>query len=297
MSAEAHERTSEPARLHVVARAREILRHREVIANLTGKELKVKYKSTALGVVWSMLNPALYLVVFFVVFTVFLRSGVPNFAVYLVSGLLAYTMYSTGFQGATISVVDNSPLVTKVAFPREILPLATIGASLVNFFYQFIVLLGFLIVIRYPFLGVNLFLVPAAVAVLLLFTTAVGMGTAALNVRYRDTGHLVELALLAWFWMTPIVYPVNLVLDRFGVGSLPAQLYLANPLANVTLAMQRAIWGGADPDPELIGPILPDLGLGWYYYRLGLVAAASIVLLFLTWRAFFRLSGDFAEEL
>jgi ABC-type polysaccharide/polyol phosphate export permease len=145
MSAEAHERTSEPARLHVVARAREILRHREVIANLTGKELKVKYKSTALGVVWSMLNPALYLVVFFVVFTVFLRSGVPNFAVYLVSGLLAYTMYSTGFQGATISVVDNSPLVTKVAFPREILPLATIGASLVNFFYQFIVLLGFLI--------------------------------------------------------------------------------------------------------------------------------------------------------
>lgn len=297
MSAEAHERTSEPARLRVLSRAREILRHREVIANLTGKELKVKYKSTALGVVWSMLNPALYLVVFFVVFTVFLQSGVPSFAVYLVSGLLAYTMYSTGFQGATISVVDNSPLVTKVAFPREILPLATIGASLVNFFYQFVVLLGFLIVIRYPFFGVNLLLVPAAVAVLLLFTTAVGMGTAALNVRYRDTGHLVELALLAWFWMTPIVYPVSVVLREFGPGSLAAQLYLANPLASVTLAMQRAIWGGADPDPGVVGPVLPDLGLGWYYYRLGLVAAASIVLLFLTWRAFFRLSGDFAEEL
>lgn len=296
MSAEIHERTSEPARLRVLPRIRELLRHREVIGNLTGKELKVRYKSTALGVVWSMLNPALYLVVFFVVFNVILESGIPNFAVYLVSGLLAYTMFSTGFQGATISVVDNSPLVTKVAFPREILPLATIGASLVNFFYQFVVLLAFLIVIRHGFLGPNLLLVPAAVAVLLLFTTAVGMGTAALNVRYRDTAHLVELSLLAWFWMTPIVYPASLVLEQFGPGSLAARLYLSNPLANVTLAMQRAIWGGASPDEE-VARHLPQLELGWYFSRLGLVAVASIVLLYLTWRTFFKLSGDFAEEL
>jgi ABC-2 type transport system permease protein len=296
MAAEIHERTSEPVRLKVFARARELLRHREVIGNLTGKELKVRYKSTVLGVVWSMLNPALYLVVFFVVFNVILRSGIPNFAVYLVSGLLAYTMFSSAFQGATISVVDNSPLVTKVAFPREILPLATIGASLVNFFYQFVVLLGFLVVIRHPFLGPNLLLVPAAVAVLLLFTTAIGMGTAAVNVRYRDTSHLVELSLLAWFWMTPIVYPASLVIEQFGPGSLAARLYLANPLANVTMAMQRAIWGGSSPDPEVV-EALPRLDLGWYFTRLGIVALASIVLLYLTWRVFFRLSGDFAEEL
>lgn len=293
-AADVEYRASEPPRLNVAGRVRELLRYREVLANLTGRELKVKYKSTVLGVLWSMLNPLLYLVVFFVVFTFFLPSGIPRFAVYLLSGLLGYTMYSTGLLGATASVVENSALVTKVAFPREILPLASIGSSLVNFFYQFAVLLLFIVAIGYPFLGVNLVLVPAALAVLLLFMTALGLGTAALNVRYRDTRHLVELALIAWFWATPIVYPASVVLERFGADSIVPRLYLANPLTVVTLAFQRALYGGTSPEAIAL---LPDPGLSWYAYRLGLLAAASALLLSLTWWAFFRMSGDFAEEL
>lgn len=286
-------RTSEPPRLRVFHRVAELLRRRELIANLTVKELKVKYKSTVLGVVWSMLNPLLYLVVFWIVFTVFLPSGIPDFSIYLLSGLLGYTLFSTGLQGATASVVESAALVTKVAFPREILPLAAVGASLVNFFYQFLVLLVFMLAIQYDFLGVNLLLAPAALAVLLLFTTALGIGTAAVNVRYRDTRHLVELGLIAWFWVTPIVYSAQLVLGR--LGPVADTFYLANPLTSVTLAFQRALYGSrllADG-----GPVLPDPGLAWYGARLGLVAAASLVLLYLTWRAFFRMSGDFAEEL
>lgn len=307
-----HHRTSESPRFNILERIREVLARREVIGNLTGKEMKVKYKSTILGVLWSMLNPLLYLTVFWVVFSVFLPSGIPDFAVFLLSGLIVYTLFSTGLQAGTASVVDNAPLVTKVAFPREILPLSAVGASLVNFAYQLLVLLLFMIALGYDFVGWSLFLVPTGLAVLLLFTTALAMGTAAMNVRYRDTQHLVELSLVAWFWITPIVYSASVVMGRLDV--VAQRIYLANPLAPIVLAFQRGLYGyrlagecgGAGAEEalparvaELPGcqAVLPDPGLAWYYWRLGLVAVISLVLLGITWWVFFRMSGDFAEEL
>ena len=103
---------------------------------LVRKELKVKYKDSSLGFFWSMLNPAMYLVVFYVVFQIILGSGIPFFAIYLLSGLLAWNLFSGSVTGATGSIVSNGSLVNKVYFPREILPLATVGANLVHFFLQ-----------------------------------------------------------------------------------------------------------------------------------------------------------------
>jgi ABC-2 type transport system permease protein len=243
-------------------------------------------------VVWSMLNPILYLAVFYVVFQYFLRNRVDNFHIYLLSGLLPWTLFSTGFQGATASIVNSSQLVTKVAFPREILPLSVIGASITNFFFQFLVLLAVLAVFTYPFLGPNLLLLPLAFTVLLLFTAAVSLAASSFNVRYRDTAHLVELLLLAWFWSTPIVYPASLVAGN--LGSTFFQLYLLNPVAIVVLGFQRALYGGTS---ALAQRELPDPGLAWYAGRLGIMAAVSLVLLWLAWRSFYRLSADFAEEL
>jgi len=231
-------RSNEPPRLRVFQRLGELWRDREILANLARKELRVKYKSSALGVAWSMLNPALYLVVFYVVFTFFLPSGVEDFPVYLLSGLLPWTLFTTGLQGATVSVVGGSNLVPKVAFPHEMLPLAAIRAQSVNFLFQVVVLVAFLLIFGYPLFHRGNLLLPLALAVLLVFTTALGLATAALNVRYRDTGHLVDLALLAWFWSTPIVYPASLVQDNLqGAFSL----YLLNPVANIVLAFQRGI--------------------------------------------------------
>jgi ABC-2 type transport system permease protein len=135
-------------------------------------------------------------------------------------------------------------------------------------------------------------LLPLALGVLLLFIVALGFATATWNVRYRDTSHLVELALLMWFWSTPIVYPVKLVLQNF--GSLGETLYLLNPLANVVLGFQRAIYGGTSPEGLAQ---LPAPGLRWYAFRLLAVGAASLAILMLSWRLFYRRSGDFAEEL
>jgi ABC-2 type transport system permease protein len=286
-------RTSEPPRLRPGQRLRELFRHREVLVNLARKETKVKYTSSVLGVAWSMLNPALYLLVFYVVFTFFLQSGIDNFVVYLLAGIVPWTLFATGLQGATGSVVANGPLVTKVAFPREILPLSAIGAALVNFGYQSVVLIVALLAFTYPFLGPALVLVPLGLVALLLFLTAVSLATSAFNVRYRDTHHLVDLALLAWFWVTPIVYQgPRLVAENLGARA--EQVYLLNPLANVVLAFQRALYGGTSPRALAE---LPDPGIAWYAGRLAVLAAVSLALLYLTWRAFYRLSGDFAEEL
>jgi ABC-2 type transport system permease protein len=285
-------RTNEPPRLHAFARIRELWRNREILANLARKELRVKYKSTVLGVAWSMLNPLLYLLVFYVVFTYFLPSGLDDFPVYLLSGLLPWTLFSSSVAGATGSIISNANLVTKVAFPHELLPLATVRAQTVNFGFQFIVLVAFLLAFGHPLIHRGVVLLPLALGVLLLFIIALGFATATWNVRYRDTGHLVELALLMWFWSTPIVYPVKTVLDSF--GSLGETLYLLNPLTNIVLGFQRAIYAGTSSKAL---ESLPVPGLRWYAFRLLAVGAASLVILMLSWRLFYRRSGDFAEEL
>jgi ABC-2 type transport system permease protein len=287
-------RTNEPPRLRMPQRLRELWRNREILGNLARKELRVKYKSTVLGVAWSMLNPLLYLVVFYVVFTVFLPSGILNFPVYLLSGLLPWTLFSTGLSGATTSVLAGGNLVTKVSFPHELLPLATIRAQTVNFGFQFLILLGFLIAFGQPILHRGVILLPFALGTLLLFTIALGFATATWNVRYRDTGHIVELVLLLWFWSTPIVYSAKQVLTQGNFSPLAETIYLLNPLANIVLAFQRAIYGGTSAEGLAI---LPAPGLRWYAFRLLGVAAASLVILFLSWRQFYRRSGDFAEEL
>jgi ABC-2 type transport system permease protein len=292
------ERTSEPPHLRVGTRLRELALHREILANLIRKELKVKYVASVLGAIWSLLNPAVYLAVFTLVFRVFLDNRVPGYAVFLLSGLLAWNLFSVSVTSATRSVVDNANLVKKVYFPREVLPVAGIGVALVDFLLQSLVLVGFMVATGWRFHPEALPLYPLAFVALLLFTTAVALVLAAANVRYRDVQHLLALALLVWFWMTPIVYPAALVQasahELLGVRLF--HLYLLNPLVLVISGFQRALYGAVRP-PGAGGPVLLDVSVGWLAGGLALVAVASAGLLYLTWRLFFRLSGDFAEEL
>jgi ABC-2 type transport system permease protein len=293
-------RTSEPPRLRVVPRLRELWGARQILGNLVRKEVKVKYKSSVLGVAWSMLNPILYLGVFTLVFTVVLPNHVPQFPVYLLSGLLAWNLFGNSLGLAARSVVDNGNLVNKVYFPREVLPLASIGTALVDFALQALVLGVFMLILRHRFWGMNLLLLPLALFALLTFTTAVAMFVSALNVRYRDTQHLVSLALLIWFWFTPVVYPSaylvrSQVAGRHLFGISFYHLLLANPLTDIVLGFQRALYRVVTPAPGQ--PILLPVSIPWLAAALGAVSVGSIVLLLLAWRTFFHRSGDFAEDL
>ncbi len=289
-------RTSEPPKLRVLPRLRELWADRQLLGNLVRKEVSVKYKSSVLGVAWSMLNPIMYLLIFSLVFAVVLKGGIPNYSVYLLSGLLAWNFFSTALTMDARSVVENANLVTKVYFPREILPLASTGAAGVDFLLQAIVLAVFMAAYRHVHVGLNLLLLPISLVALAAFTMAVGLVVASLNVRYRDTQHLLNLLLLVWFWSTPVVYASGRVFvsHKSILGVSVFHLFLANPLADVVFGFQRALYGDVGPASS---PILPAVSVGWLAVLLGVVALVSLALLWLAWRWFFRLSGDFAEDL
>ncbi|MFN2544848.1 MAG: ABC transporter permease [Actinomycetota bacterium] len=294
-------RTSEEARPNPWRRLKELYQHREILMNLVRKEIKVKYTSSVLGAAWSMLNPLLFLAVFTLVFGVVLQNKLPYFPVYLLSGILAWNMLSTSLSLSARSVVDNANLVKKVYLPREILPLASVGASLFDFMLQAIVLALFLAGLRYGVVGWNLLLLPLSLVALLLFTCALSLWVGALNVRYRDTQHLLNIGLLTWFWFTPIVYASGFLQERLQhQGEWLWLLYLANPMGDIIFGFQRAIYGKERCPAHITGTHpcqLVHAGVAWEAMVIGAVAVGSVGLLYLFWRQFFKLSGDFAEEL
>ncbi len=269
------------------------VRHRELLANLIRKELKVKYKNSALGFVWSLANPLLYLVVFSVVLVGFLRQAMPEYHFYLLSGLLAWNLFSFSLSASTTSIVANSSLVTKVYFRREVLPLSTIGASLVHFLLQLGVLIAAMLVFSHQqYWDAGLLLLPLALVVEVMLLAGFGLILAGANVFYRDVQHLLELGLLAWFWLTPIVYPSSVVQGRF------FGIYLLNPMAVVVLGFQRALYSRVtDVQNGQTMNILVDAPVTWYAQRLALVGLAAAAVLALGLYLFKRLDRRLAEEL
>jgi ABC-2 type transport system permease protein len=291
------EREHAARRPGTIRRLRDVWEHRELLGNLVRKELKIKYKNSALGFLWSLLNPMLYLVVFWVVFTKFLPASIPSFPIFLLCGLLPYNLFSAGLGGGTGSIVGNAGLVTKVWFPREILPLASIGAALVHFALQLGVLAAALLAFWYQPSWSYLPLIIPALLVLIVLVAALAIALAAINVYARDTQHLLELVLLAWFWMSPIVYVYAQVREKIGDWSL------LNPLVPIVITMQRAIWGNHIVNISnghggtLPRPAVPDVSQWWYLRNLGFVLAGSIVMLFIAFWIFGRLEDNFAETI
>jgi ABC-2 type transport system permease protein len=268
----------------------------ELLAQLVRKDLKVKYQDSTLGFLWSLANPLLLFAVYTFVFQVVFKSGIPHFGVYLMSGLLIWTAFQGSVQGASGSVTGNAGLVRKVPFPLPVLPLSAVGFAGVHYLLQSAVLFIVMLAIGFPFFGLSLFLLVPAIAVAVIFATALGMIVAALNVRYRDTAHLVEVTMIAWFWLNPVVYGAGLIRDRLHEWFW---LYMLNPMAPVIGASQRAIYRTAYyTDGNGQHKLLLESGSVAFYLKwLGVALAVSLVLLALGRRLFRRLSGDFAEEL
>ena len=266
----------------------------ELLVGLVRKDLKVKYQGSVLGFLWSLANPLLLLVVYTFVFQVVLKSGIPQFGFYLLSGLLVWNMFSGAVGTSTAAVVGNSGLVKKVRFPLSVLPLSQVGFALVHFALQLFVLLVVMALTgRTEFAGPQLLLAVPAIAVAVLFTVAVSFLVAGLNVRYRDTQHVVEVVLMAGFWVNPIVYSVSLV--KTELGDL-YWAYFLNPMAGVVVAMQRALYA-QNPTLPNGSTVLAADGYGFYLEKLGIGALVSAAVLALGLWVYHRLSADFAEEL
>jgi ABC-2 type transport system permease protein len=293
--ARASSRDARVVRARISARERlvRIIRYRELLVTMVRKELKIKYKNSVLGFAWSLLNPLLYLVVFYIAFEKILRAGIPSFPIWLLSGLLVWNLFSTGLAAATTSVVANAGLVKKVSFPREILPLANVGSMLVHFFLQSLVLFVVLAAVRWHVAWAYIPLLPLALIALLLITGALGILLSAVNVYLRDTQHFLELALLAWFWVTPIVYAFQTVAAHHA-GWFKG-LWMANPVTPVVLTFQRAIYARLNDGGG--NPLLPHWSYGWYVAYLAMSFAFGFIVLAIAVRVFGRAEANFAEEL
>lgn len=287
-----------------IRRVVNLWRYRELVGNLTRKELKVKYKNSVLGFVWSLLNPLMYLVVFSLVFDIIAQVSVPYFGIFFLAGLLAWNLFSTGLSSGTSAIVANAQLVTKVWFPREALVLASIFAAIVHFFLQSLVLVGAMLVFRrmpdVTFLPVMLL----AVVVTLLLCTALSIALSAVNVYLRDTEHLLEVGLLAWFWMSAIAINYGTIayelVARYGANG--ERLAALNPMLTVVVTFQRTLYNPAPltpaqrADPNFI-PILPEHPMGWYLTHLAWTGVVALVLLYGALWLFSRLEDNFAQEI
>jgi ABC-2 type transport system permease protein len=245
---------------------REYLASRELFNNLTLRELRGKYKRSALGWAWSLLNPLATMIIFTVVFRAFLRIEAPksastdlrNFALYLTCGLLPWNFLTNGVFGSISTLLGNANLIKKTYFPRELLIAAQVASFLVSLLLEMTILIVAFLVFGnmvLPWLPVVLVLF----FVLSLFVTGLGLAFAVANVYFRDVQHFVGIIFQVWFYLTPIVYPLNLVPERatmFGLDLPIRQLYQLNPMARFVEIFRDLLYDLKAPSLSVVAYLL-----------------------------------------
>jgi lipopolysaccharide transport system permease protein len=275
----------------VTTALRSLVDARDLWTNLTLREFRSKYKRSALGWGWSLLNPLASIGIYWLVFGVFLDvqapvgdpSGVDLFVLYLVCGLLPWTFMANGLSAGLASVVANSALVKKVWFPREVLITSVVASWFISFCIEMSVATVLLVVGgSEPYLYLPLvFVVMLFQAV---FIVGVGLGLSALNVYFRDVSHLFGLFLQLWFYLTPIVYSINQVPESHelaGVNIPVRDLLSLNPMLHFVDCYRALLYDNR-------WPAFSDMA--W-------VVVSAIVAVVVGWRVFRRYEPTFAEEL
>ncbi|GAC1331538.1 MAG: ABC transporter permease [Candidatus Dormibacteria bacterium] len=232
------------------APARGILRHRELLRELLRRDLQSRHKGSALGNLWSLLNPLLYMLVYTAVFSKFVRfnaGGVP-YPVYLLSAMLAWNFFNQAVSYSCNSVLDNGPLVKKVHFPWMLLTVSSVIAALVNYLIGLLLLIPLLIFFH---VGVGAPLLMAPVMALVTFVLALGLGLllAAGNVYFRDVQYMLAIVLQVWFFLTPIIYPLSVAdsVAKPGKGVADSSFHVfhwvvyLNPFTWIATSFQDAI--------------------------------------------------------
>jgi ABC-2 type transport system permease protein len=265
----------------------------ELVRQLIRKDLKVKYQGSSLGFLWSLANPLLLLAIYTAVFQYILKMDIPFFGLFLMSGLLVWNFFSMSVSSCATSILGNAGLVKKVPFPHAALPIASIGFAGVQVALQLGVLVVILTVVGMAPIRPELALVIPATIIVIMLAIGLGFFVAATTVRFRDTQHILEVALFAWFWLTPIVYQPGMVRNQLGESH--QWIYYLNPMSGVVVNFQRALYGTVrHPSGSYLLPSDED---SFYLQVLGQAMIIAVALLCLGVWQFRRMSADFAEAL
>jgi len=254
---------------------KQLFGYRELLVSWALRDIKVRYKQTILGIGWAILQPFVLMVVFTIVFSKFARvpsEGNIPYPIFSYCALLPWTFFSNSLSFATQSIINNSNLVRKIYFPREIFPLAAITACLVDFGVASTIFIGMMV---YYHISVSstIVLLPLILLLQIIFTVAVALVTSAVTVFYRDIRFVVPLGVRVWMYLTPVIYPISMVPEKYRT------LVMLNPMAGIIDGYRKIILMGQLPD----------------FSSLAYTAAISLVLFLVSYAWFKRAEMVFAD--
>ncbi len=285
----------------------DVVRWRYLLRLLVRTGVTTRYRNSVLGWLWSYVRPAAQFLVFWVVLGIFMNlDRVPNYAVYLFSGIVVINLFSEGFKNATTSIVGNAALVRKVFLPRQLFAVSAVLVSFVHFLPQAGLLLLVCLLMGWAahitVLGV--LAAVAGVAIVMVFSLGLGLLFGAVNVRFRDAENIVELMLLLATWASPVLYSWTMVqdaiVDKLQWPSWLVDVYLLNPITQGVQLFHYAFWRPATEDlvsaagyvGDALVPLSPNLAMNTLWTAL--IAVATLLLGQLVFR---RLEGKFAQDL
>lgn len=229
--------------LGLLANLLALAQYRDLVLTLTQHRIKVRYKQSVLGIAWAVLQPLMLMLIYTLIFAVVAKvptDGLP-YAIFAFAALLPWLCFSTSLTNATNSLVSHSELVTKVYFPREILPVTYVFAALFDFLIASSVLAGLMIYYHVP-LTINILYVVPIILTLVLFASTMALFFSATQVRFRDIGVAMPLLAQIWLFATPVVYPLSAVPGRM------RPFYILNPMVGVVENFRRVVLQGTAPD-------------------------------------------------
>ncbi|MBX3081504.1 MAG: ABC transporter permease [Anaerolineae bacterium] len=253
--------------------------YRAAILNLAVLRLRVRYNNSALGFLWSLGNPLFFMVVFTFVFTVLLDNAIPNYPIFALSAIMPWNFFSGALLNIIASVPQDRDLLTKLSFPREILPFASVLSDFINFGVAIIAITLILIVVGQG-AGIVLLALPLLMLILVLFTAGLGMLLATVNVWFRDVQEIMSVLIFGWFFITPIVYSLDEIKADFNGLPVKQMLQIVNPMAGIISSFRQVLYAHEWPAWDIVG----------------LAAAISVVMFIIGLAVYHTFSPRFAEE-
>jgi ABC-2 type transport system permease protein len=260
---------------------------------LVRKEIRVRYRGSVLGLLWSYVKPLVQFLIYFVALGIFLnlQRGTPNYAIYLFAGIVLVNFFTESLSNATRSIVDNRDLIRKIYLPRELFPVATVWVSAAHFFPQLLVLIGACLVVGWSPSIVQLAAVVLIFLMVSVLATGLGLLFGAMNVYFRDSENIVDMIVMVVTWASPVLYVWSMVERAMGPWFW---IYQLNPMTVAVEVFHWAFWEPTLKAEQAVADAMPpELLTVW----LPVSALITLAVLFLGQLTFRRLAVHFAQEL
>lgn len=253
---------------------KELYDYRDMLFNLVKKDLRTRYKGSFLGFLWTFVNPLLQLVVYTMVFSVIMRAGIDKYYIYLFVALVPWIFFATSLTSSSVSILGSKDLIKKIYFPRLIIPMSVVNGAFMNMIFTMVVVFVALI---FSGIGISKYIIFLPVIMLSEYLLALGLSfiVSSLNIYFRDLEHILGIVTMAWMYMTPILYDINMVPENL------QSIFKLNPMTPIILAFRDILYYKTMPDLSNMGLI--------FIWGIGFIIIGYII--------FQKLQKGFAEEL